>query len=185
MTQQEAEKRAKARLDVELSRFLIELQSAAQKCLRRKVFFVNLTQGDKLRLFNLRMWTQRYQVSLEYILGILFTVWLSDRFNTNKRQPIGLGVPASRLTGAKSKAILKDAIRRDFPTGENRVLKRSQLEEDTILSDEVMGVTGAFRVTDPMHFVRAYRDRVRRGKQQVAELQETLSRRAWRGNPFR
>lgn len=182
MTADQAKRKARVALEVESFAVMRSVEAHASRILKRKVV-LRLSRTEQLQILNLRMWAQRRQVSLHYVLQVLLDFW-SKRYQVPKRGQ-GLGVRISTLVGKKSKEILDEAIIRDYPGQENVRELRADLETKAITSEEVMGATGTLHIQDPLQFMKAYRARVQRARAAVDDVQKALCRRPWRTNPYR
>lgn len=86
---------------------------------------VYLPEGPKanLLLLNLKVWSERYSVTPEFILEFLTRWYRNSRHwtdNLNGQREVSLGLPASLVAGMKSRNLLEEAVHRAFPAGENR-----------------------------------------------------------------
>lgn len=86
--------------------------------------FAWIPEGDaaSLQLHNLRVWTLRYHVSLDFILEFLLRAYARRRKISPRLRPrdVMLGLPASLLGGEVAKRRLEEEIARAFPARENR-----------------------------------------------------------------
>jgi hypothetical protein len=183
MTTQRTVRAARVRLEILVNEFTTEVQQVASAVLSRSII-VRLSWPDQLRLFNMRMWLQVYQVSLHYVLQVLLEYWKNIRRTQQFKQSQGLGIRVATLVGKRSRSVLLAQIIKDFPTGENRLMLRSALESQVAASEEVMGTSGKFNVRDPRRFIIAYRARIKRARKGIEELHTELELRQWRGNPY-
>ena len=95
----------------------------------------NLQIPDRKRLYNLLIWEQRYNVSLEQILTILFDHY--DQYqgvfevrNTRRRmRQVGLPTPAKILMGKSSEQFLQSYLREMFPDQQHMILQKYQKQE--------------------------------------------------------
>lgn len=183
MTAARLQRMAKANLERQVMEFQVEVQKQLSRILKKPVV---LRPGwvDSVRLFNLRMLCARYQITLAYALEVLVALWTNAKHNKGKA-PKGFGTRIANLTGPTSRKVLEESMLRDFPNRENESQQRVAIEEMFLLSEEVMGRTGDFRLRDPMRFVSAYKARITRAKKGLAALEESLRSRQWRGNPYR
>lgn len=137
--------------------------------------FIPSNGENGLRLLNLKVWSLRYSVNLDFILAFLLDVY----FAKIRRKPDGddlrLGVSIATLTGNKARQALEEEITKVFPGGENI---RAAREEARRLVHPIDPL-GILPAGDDM--IAAYeaamnkRLRLRRAR--------FTSKRAWRGNP--
>ena len=79
-----------------------------QKQLKQRAF-QNLGVDNKIRLLNLKVWCQRYHVSLHWILETLY----------KKYRPGGYNLRVATMCGVRAREIIEEAVLSDFPGGEN------------------------------------------------------------------
>lgn len=85
-----------------------------------KKFFVELSQEDQYRLLTLKMWERKYFVPIAFILSVLLPFWkkrLEEKKHHFSSKSLGVGIPT--LIGKISEEILKKAIEKKYPNGEN------------------------------------------------------------------
>lgn len=87
-----------------------------------------ITEGPKanLQLFNLKVWRERYCVSLTFILETLFGFFLRNEKYNPDAEP-SLKVPLMHLTGQKARKILEADIARAYPGRENYTIANQPL----------------------------------------------------------
>lgn len=181
-TASQARRAAKVALELARQQFQIEVQRYASVVLKRRIV-LRLTPHEQNLLFNLQMWSQRRTVTVKYILSVLLPYWVKVTKAPKRTQ--GLGIRITTLCGQKSQEILDEAIIKDFPTQENIRQFRSELETQALASGEDFESSGLYRVADPLKFIKAYKSSLSRARKVIGDLQEQLSRRPWRGNPYR
>jgi hypothetical protein len=76
---------------------------------------------SKLTLYNLKIWSMRYHVSLDFVLETLLRYW--HKVRKTLRGSISLGVSIGVFTGEKARLIVKEAVEKAFPDGENLKIK--------------------------------------------------------------
>ncbi len=86
---------------------------------KRAIVGLPMRERDKLRLLNLKVWSLRHRVSVEYILDCVLTACKKIRKSPKPPLEASLGLNASAVTGAKAYKILLESLARDFPAGEN------------------------------------------------------------------
>lgn len=83
--------------------------------------FLAVGPNANLLYLNLRVWSIRYCVSLEFILETLLDYFSFNRGYSRKRtsDEVRLGIPANLICGIRSRQILEDTIIQMYPDGEN------------------------------------------------------------------
>jgi hypothetical protein len=146
---------------------------------------------EPLRLVKLKVWEERYHVSLTYVLKTILGHWYAtmpkDR-RTKARDAKSLGIGLAQLTGVAAESILKEKVMEDFPDGENEAIHK-QDERDRILEflDQELptrqkSILAYSKISD---FVASYRKSIDRRRRETDTISVKMSRMAWRGNPFR
>jgi hypothetical protein len=152
----------------------------------RKVWRINET--DSLRLIKLLVWSERYSVSLEYILATILPILTKAVERRTGRKSKGLGTTISVLTGEVAKDILLEKIRKDFPGQEHVHQLREQRRNEMVerLDEELNG-----RPKNPLmyrtatEFTKAYIASIARKRKEREEIEEKIASMPFRGNPFR
>jgi hypothetical protein len=183
----------KSELNLLCDSFRQEVEETISKIRNDKFRFYVLPQNEQYRLLRLRVWTERYQVDLTYILSRLLPFW--KKWIPNKSRAIasqGIGVRIATLTGKKSEQMLQEFIKQDFPSDQHKLLRRSFLQNE--LLDKYMessdGIkTGSksknlFDFVRPAGYLQYYRRRMRRQHDEREELSKQFKERPYRGNPF-
>lgn len=183
-------------LDLLCETFQIEVESVISKIKDKNFKFFKLPQNEMYRLLRLRVWMERYQVDLPYILGKLLPFWQSWIPKRSRRPNTGqgLGVRISTLTGKKSEQMLQDFIKMDFPSEQNKLLQRSHRQE-TILNRELNQSEDGIKVAsdssknlfdfpNPKGYLQYYRRHLRRQRDRRDEIIQEFKKRPYRGNPF-
>lgn len=168
-----------------------EVDSILQARLGRRLF--RLSDDDRIRLLTLQCWSERYKVTLDYIVALLVGYY-AQRFARMGANKQGLGCRVSVLTGKKSEAILIDAIKRDFPEEEHLLAWRHEHRKmllavsDTDVDDEEMVVKHKtiLDYQSPKAYVRAYSKRIqqKRIENRAAEADVNRRRYPYRDNPW-
>lgn len=135
---------------------------------------------DQTQLLTLQVWSIRHKVDLTYILRTL----LKGKYRWNRKERAGLsmlGIPTPVLCGPSSEKFLLEQISKDFPGNQHKIDARHKLRR------ELIGVRSVIRAVtldtdDPDKFVSEYGKLMTARKKTVNEV---ISTRAWRGNPWR
>jgi hypothetical protein len=150
-------------------------------------FNFNLREIDQVRLYNLWIWSERYSVSIRYILKVLVPYW-SNRFKRRGGQAWGLGVKMHTFVGKHSVKLLEEQIEKDFPNRENVELAKHNrrmalLGLDTHEPVKSRDVLECESIED---YVRKYKKRVNVSRRTLdyAEGQTSRRLRPYRGNPW-
>lgn len=128
-------------------------------------------------LLNLKSWSLRYTVSLDFILSVLL-----EYFQRVRRTNTGFfGVGVAQLTGPRAQEILEQAIRTSFPADEHIAVRNSDIRV-RLLDHQLQEYTqhGQTHEDD----LQQYRERIRRVHEENAKLPAKYTR-PWRTNPFR
>lgn len=145
----------------------------ASKALNKKLL-VQYKRQDQLRLLNLVSWSDKYNLPLAEILLVLFKVW-SGKYKTKSNR--GIGVAISTLCGPKSKQILLDYIKKQYPGGENNKLRKQEILNGLLPAVDVS------QREDPMFFILNYKNSLKAERKKIEDIEHKLRRRKWRGNP--
>lgn len=152
----------------------------------------NVNIPDSCRLVKLKMWEEKYCVSLDYILKTLLPwAWhaLPKQARDKAKHSKGLGTKIAVITSASAERFLKEKIREDYHDEENIAITYADKREAIIhqLSEESLPakpkkVLSYKRVSD---FVTSYADRIARKKTSIEKVSRVVSRMPYRNNPFR
>ncbi len=138
-------------------------------------------QKIQFRLLNLKAWSVRYTVDLEFILRTLFAYYRKTRRTDPSKRFSTLGIPINALTGEASRITLEEAIAKAFPNGENiddknnaqRLRMVDTLRPIKLHSGTIEGSIDEYnRITE-----------LRRREYDTAK--QKFQRRPWKGNPWR
>lgn len=152
-----------------------------------------VSEADSCRLTKLLVWSERYGVSLEYILETLLTYYydnLPKSTRSKSRMAKSLGVRVATLCGDVSLSILRNSLERDFPDGNN--LAAFKEEEKERIAETVLNPDGLPRkARGPLQFktvsayVNAYTRQMELRRRGVSRIARKMSKIAWRGNPWK
>lgn len=185
MTKQQAVRAAQAALAYHIDRMSIRVQRIAEQVLERPVV-MRLSKENGVRLLALKQWEQELNVPLAYILRVLLLHW-RDASHVSRRPMYantGLGIAVPTLTGPYSRKLVEAAIAQDYPNGEHFNIVRDKIELYALTRVRQAAVHEPFEL-DPAEYIKEYRTRIKNQRKALESITETLSRRAWRGNPFR
>jgi len=188
-------KREMDELDKLCFSFLSEVEVTVSKFRNKKFKFYILPKNERYRLLRLRVWMERYQVDLYYILSKLLPWW--EQFvqrRSKKLKSEGLGVRVATLTGKKSEQMLQLFISQDFPLQQHTLMQRIH-RQNIILNRELDksedGIKTAsdfsrniFDFPHPRGYVQYYRRRIRRHALRREHIVQEMKTRPYRGNPF-
>jgi hypothetical protein len=171
---------------------LFSLRSEIDKVLRdlygKSIW--NPSQLDCCRLVRLKIWSERYSVSIAYILSVLLPFhWhnIPKSIRSKAKNSKGLGVRISTLVGNASLSHLKEKLKEDFPEGEN-VSQFKESEKDRIealLEENVPArVKGVLRHKSISAFVKNYRLRMIRVNDKEKKFSRKMKKMPFRGNPW-
>ena len=137
-----------------------------------KAVWLSAKPDDLLRLMNWKVWTRRYNVSLEFILDTIFLHY--NRKVRRGKKYVSVGVPVSLLTGEKAREVIEQALSRLYTEQENVAAAKSDLRL------KILGTTKVSTESSMAEYARIMQHR-REATVQAAAL---YKRRAWRGNPW-
>lgn len=154
----------------------------------KKKHLWQVSDMDSLKLRRLLVWSERYSVSLAYILDTILPVLSRAIERRTGKRSKGLGVSIPVLTGDVAKSILLERITKDFPSGENVTdeFERRRNEILFILDSESNG-----RPKPPLFYKtsrdysQAYLKTIHRKKREREKLEEKVAAMPYRRNPFR
>jgi hypothetical protein len=92
---------------------------------RNTNLWISLGKKAALQLLNLKVWSSRYYVSLEFILDVLLHRYRSQR-RVRDPNEISFGLPIPMLTGVRARQVVEETVAREFPNGENYKAPRTQ-----------------------------------------------------------
>jgi len=160
---------------------------------KRRIFY--LSKDDEKRLLTLRVWSEKYKVSIGYILSVLVPFYAQRFRKTRKKQQRGLPCGVATLTGKAAEYWLKQQIAKDFTDQENvelwkqeqrmEILRQRDARENGV--DEYQPRQKTILDYEwPSYYVRAYvkKFRMKRKANQQELNSAENKRRNYRGNPF-
>jgi hypothetical protein len=184
----------KSELNMLCDSFRQEVEEVVSKIRGERFRFYQIPQNELYRLLRLRVWVERYQVDLTYILSKLLPFWKTwIPKKTKSLVGQGLGVRISTLTGKKSEQLLKEFIGQDFPSDQHKALRRSYLQNE--LLDKCMNASedgiktanqdkSLFDFTNPRGYLQYYKRRIRHQQFKRERIVQQFKERPYRGNPF-
>jgi hypothetical protein len=146
---------------------------------------------DAARLTRLLVWSERYGVSLEYILETVLEYYYRGLRKHSTRDPKisrSLGIRIQTLVSDGSLAILVEHLNTDFPDGNNLAAFKEDYKERIadILDPEAMPRKARnvlqFRNLDS--FVNAYTRQMELRRKGVSRVERKMNKISWRGNPW-
>lgn len=162
-------------LDPILRRFLFELQhilrtleaqehnTSTQTTYKKRPVFLPVARNSDLILLNLKVWTTRYCVSLQFILETLLHTFRHSR-KPGKKTSVTLGLPARTLAGLRAKKYLTQALAQSFPNNENYKSTVSQ----------TLPPLEPFDCEDPDEFVKQYTKAIRARKPEALKYKRNF-----------
>jgi hypothetical protein len=168
-----------------------------------------LTKNDQYSLLTLKVWEDKYKVSLKFILIILLPFWETFvQRRSKKMKRAGLNVRVSTLIGKKSEQILQESIKKLYPNGENiqmwlaeereRIIqnqlhKLEKLNDDGVHSrsdpssmrDTNGRILNLSDFSTPKQFLTYYRSYMKKEHITRDKLEEQMKKRSYRNNPFK
>jgi hypothetical protein len=170
-----------------------EVDNILRKQFSKQLFFPK--KDDQHRLLKLRVWSERYKVSIGYILSVLIPYFekLSYKHSRRPREKVskGIGTTISILTGAVAETYLSDQILKDFPDGEhilawkqekqNECIRKIRQQEDI----HTKKPKGILQFKTLAAYRKAYTLRIKNIRDDSDKLVKQLAKQPFRGNPFR
>lgn len=137
----------------------------------------SMSLASRQRLLIWRAWTLRYRVTYRYILDILIPFY--DQVRGINPDTVVLGHTLSILTSSKARERLEEAVKRDFPGGENYLMWKQEYRQRLAK----VAVTARDLTQHPLIFPEAYVDRIAEIRQQLSGAASKFPR-TWRDNPY-
>lgn len=190
MTEFESELTARAKLEVRELPVLQYKNTARIKKLLEKLFKIavwNFGQENERKLLTLKVWEEKYGVTIGYILETLVPHY-QERFRQRRRSDGRRGMPCSvpTLTGKVSEQLLKKQIELDFPDQEHLELRRQIQRELLLAEQEDVEYQRRKNITDyewPSAFVQSYEHRIREARRHRDRARQERQK-PYRGNPW-
>jgi hypothetical protein len=166
----------------------VQLNRVLQEEHNRQLF--RMSEKDSYRLLMLRNWTQKYKVTLSYIVGVLldhYGTW-AKKYRSGKSKGLGIRIPT--LCGQHSEAYLKERIRKDFPENENiaawQFEKRARIFQHRLGDEPVPKGKPMLSYPTVKTYIRKYGRRVDEARNEYSSFTQDPKnkRRRYRGNPF-
>lgn len=181
-------------LTSELTKIVDEVDLVLRRKFGKQLFYPK--SDDQIRLLRLHLWSERYKVSLEYILSVLIP-YFEGIANKHRGRPRGtsskgIGTTIANLTGNASENILLSRIEKDFPESEHKIdwritKQQACLQKIAADSDEVVvkRPKGVLQYATLAKYRKAYEQRITQKKMDDEKLERQLAKQPFRGNPFR
>lgn len=165
-----------------------EVDAIVRKEFEAQIFA--LKSDDAIRLLKLRVWSERYKVSVHYIVCRLIPYYRKMAHNFRRRPDSkGIGVTIAVLTGKAAEEKLREFIAKDFPDGENVAdWKESERARCIALADPeaLVGKPKPFlHYTSIKSFLDSYTSRIGSLQREQTKLDKKMAKQPWRGNPWR
>lgn len=173
-----------------LSMLVVDIDNALQKVYPTKHLW-KVSENDSARLTRILVWSERYGVSVEYILEVILGYYYS---HLPKLRSIAafksrsLGIRISVLVADGSHSILCESLERDFPDGNN--LAAFKEEEKERISDAIDPDSLPTKSRGPLQYksisayVRAYSRKMETQRSGSDRTAREMRKIAWRGNPW-
>lgn len=183
------------RLEKRVQYYLLMIETEVAEALRqihdRRIF--RLKEVDKCRLLKLRVWAERYAVSIPYILEkVLPILWqrMPRHVQARSQKSRTLGVSIAQLTSSTTEQILLNCTLHDFPEGENFESRREARIDDCIELIEIENDNlpsrpkSILKFNKLSSFVDAYAKRIERKKTTLSRVAVRRRRMKYRTNPW-
>jgi hypothetical protein len=168
-----------------------DVDKALQRIYPQKKLW-KVSELDSARLTKLLVWSERYGVSLEYILETLLGYYYSSLPRANRdraKQGRSLGVRIATLVGNASHSVLLDHLQADFPDGNNLAAFKEEEKEriaDILDPDYVpRRARGILQFKTVSSYVNAYTRLMELRRKGVSRIDKKMGKIAWRGNPWK
>lgn len=172
---------------------MVEIDTLLKKQFNKQLYFPKA--DDQYRLLTLKVWSEKYKVSIAYILSVLLPYFekLSHKHSMRPRLKTsrGLGVSIPVLVGNAAEEKLLEYISKDYPDGEHLLAwKESRKTEclSKIAEDEghrKKKPKGLLQYPSVAAYRKAYMARIADARDSQQKQIKELSKQPWRGNPFR
>jgi hypothetical protein len=172
-----------------------QIDSLLRKQFGKQLFYPK--QDDQCRLLKLKVWSERYKVSIGYILSVLIPYFekLSYKHARRPREKVskGIGTTIPVLTGTAAEEYLASQIIKEFPDSENVVAWKEDRQQECfrlIEQEESEGIRikkpkGVLQYKTLAAYRIAYVERMKRRRDTEDRLVKQLAKQPYRGNPFR
>ena len=195
-------------LDIDSIKFQKKVERVLSKY-RGEEVVLYINQNNRYRLLTLKVWMDKYKISLRFILQTLVPFW--EKFlnkRTKKLKSKGLNVQIATLVGKKSEQILQESITNAFPHNEHKQLwvmnhkeriiqhelhRMEKRSDDGVVvkqtdpsrsrddSGDILSLTD---FSTPVRFIRYYRKYIERENITREHIEEEMKKRRYRNNPF-
>lgn len=180
-------------IQTEITKIFDEVETELKKSFGKSLF--RPKQDDQYRLLRLRVWSERYKVSISYILSVLIPHFerISNKYRGNARSTVskGIGTTISVLTGQAAESILVEHLERSYPDNEHVISWKQDKQKECLAilaeQDEIILKKPKTVLQYPTlkAYTKAYSERIDNKRKIEEKLVVQLSRQPWRGNPFR
>jgi hypothetical protein len=166
-----------------LTQRVMKVEALVQEIVKREfaVRWFKPKEEDAIRLLILQQWSEKYKVSVEWILRHLVPIW---RTSFAKYQSTGgLGVNIATLVGKKSELILQERLKKEFPDGENLAAWQSKEQSrqwQRFWDQDPKSEDWEF----PGTAVKQYQKQMARERRWRKKFQHEQQKRRYRGNPW-
>lgn len=143
-----------------------------------KPITIRLLFQDKLRLLAFEIWCRKKHIVLKEALSIVLNTW-TNKYSKNSKY--GIGIKISTLVGPRSKEILEEYIKKNYPNRENIALEKERIRLAMISPDDLSDLDYS---GDAFEFVKEYKKNISVLKEHDAVSKQKFKRRRFRGNPF-
>lgn len=179
---------ANQELFIVTSKLCTEINTALQNTLGKSLW--NVSETNRLKLYNLWIWSERHKVSLDYILSVLVPYFSRGVERRTGRRSKGLGVSIPVLTGTVAEEILQKAITKDFADGDNIVLAREEAKDKIIsmlepIPEFRMKIKKSIQYKSIMEEAKAYETSITKSVKKDNKIAKKFRKIPYRNNPFR
>ena len=148
-----------------------------------------ISESDRHKLYRLWMWSQRYSVSLDYILSVLVPYFSKGVEKRTGKKSKGLGVSIATLVGDVAEDVLQKAIAKDNPDSDHLGMYREEQRDKVLALLKKDSIPVRIKSTLQYNRLKESTDSIinsiqRESKRQI-KIAYKLRKIPYRGNPFR
>lgn len=184
-------KRLSKQLRLELFRWTWQFSDILEKTCHKKLYQTP-TRMDQLRLLNIKAWSIKYMVPVEFIVKTLVDYWSSRVEKRTRKKSLSIGCKIPTFVGKVSEQVLKDTITKTFRNNEHIEEWKSKNQELYLMMlkaenyDEYEEKKKEKKSLSIKHLVEDYGNMIDDERKEIEKLISSgvLTRRRYRNNPW-